>query len=150
MKFILPSNKTSKIALSFLVLGVFAIIVIFEGLCAETYNMPLYTVNHARTQPSAFGEVLGAYVEGRILAVAREQDFKWPGYLVRLARCESGLNPDALGDGEYRSRGLFQISAYFHPGVTDDCAFNVECSTRWTIDKINAGQQGLWTCDRLI
>ena len=89
-------------------------------------------------------------IEGVIRDIARAENFAWPDYLVRLAHCESGMKPLTTGDGGYRSRGLFQISEYYHPDVSDDCAFDVECATRWTIAKINAGQQGLWSCDKIV
>jgi len=29
-------------------------------------------------------------------------------------------------------------------------AFDIEFSTKWTIDKINAGKQNLWACDKIV
>jgi hypothetical protein len=93
-------------------------------------------------------------VEEQIRAIAVEVDFKWPDYLVRLAKCESKLNPSAKNSKGNKpvstDRGLFQINSYWQKGVSDECAFDVDCATRWTIDKINIGDQHLWTCDRLI
>ena len=88
-------------------------------------------------------------VEERIIKVAKENNFKWTSYLVRLAKCESTLNPYAVGDSG-KSRGLFQIHKGYHPTVSDEQAFSVEWSTKFAIDKINAGYQSLWSCDRLI
>jgi hypothetical protein len=89
-------------------------------------------------------------VEAQIRAIADEMGWKDKDWLVALARCESGLRPTAQGDGHYRSRGLFQISAYHHPDISDDQAYSIDWSTRWTITQLQAGRQSLWTCSRLI
>ena len=67
-----------------------------------------------------------------------------PALSLRVAKCESGLNPDAIGDRGY-SRGLWQIHKKHHPYVTDDQAFDPEWSTRWSLEKIKQGND-LWTC----
>ena len=153
MKYILPANKTSKNALSLLIIVVVAFMLVFYTLALEPHNVPLYGVAHAYTQPSAPSVAVAVNrqgVEGQIRQIAEECNFKWTDYLVRLAKCESGLNPKALGDGMFKSRGIFQISKFYHPNISDECAYDVECATKFTIEKINAGQQGLWTCDRII
>lgn len=88
-------------------------------------------------------------VEGQIRKVAAEHNFKWTDYLVRLAQCESTLNPQALGDSG-QSRGLFQIHRGYHPEISDECAFNLRCATEWTMDRINAGYQHEWTCNEIV
>lgn len=65
--------------------------------------------------------------------------------LIRLAHCESTLNPDAVGD-EGNSYGLFQIFLKWHPDVTQEQAQNIEFATKWTANKIRQGQGDLWTC----
>jgi hypothetical protein len=153
MKIILPSNKTSKNALSLLIITVTAFLLVFYTLALEPHNVPLYGVAHAYAQPSAPSVTVAANrqgVEGQIRQIAEEWDFPYQDYLVRLAKCESGLNPKALGDGMFKSRGIFQISKFYHPNISDECAYDVECATKFTIEKINAGQQGLWSCDRII
>lgn len=88
-------------------------------------------------------------VEALIRRIAGEMGFGDADFLVRLARCESGLRPNALGD-HGQSRGLFQIYRPAHPTVTDEQAYNPEWAIRWTINKINAGGVNIWTCTRLI
>lgn len=103
-------------------------------------------------------EAFNSPVAHEILRIALEEGFAWPDYLIRLSWCESRFNPEAIGDmniytpnGEVvRSRGLFQISAAYHPTVSDEVAFDIEESTRWTMWKINSGQQHLWSCDKKI
>lgn len=90
--------------------------------------------------------------EEQIRHLAREADFQWADYLIRLAKCESGLNPNAVnhntnGTTDY---GVFQINPYYHPEVTPSQAHNVEFATKWTMNKINAGGQGIWVCDKKI
>jgi hypothetical protein len=91
-------------------------------------------------------------VENQIRHYAQEENFQWEDYLVRLAKCESKLNPKARGvnkDGSI-DRGTFQINNSWHREVTDAQAYDVEFSTKWTMKMINAGQQTIWACDKLI
>lgn len=94
-------------------------------------------------------------VEATIRRIAREENFKWTDYLVRLAKCESSLNPNTTNTKNNKpayskDRGLFQINDYWHKEVTDECAYDIDCSTRWTIKQINNGKQKEWVCDRII
>lgn len=94
-------------------------------------------------------------VEGQIRAIAEEKGFKWADYLVRLANCESKLKPNnsnSKGNTPAGSvdRGLFQINSYWHKEVSDSCAYDIRCSTEWTIGMIEAGRQSAWVCDRII
>lgn len=94
-------------------------------------------------------------VEEQIRQIAEEKGFKWADYLVRLAKCESGLKPknsNSKGNTPAGSvdRGLFQINNYWHKEVSDSCAYDLRCSTEWTIQRIEAGYQREWVCDRLI
>ena len=88
-------------------------------------------------------------IEDKIRKVAREKGFQYADYLVDLAFCESRLDPLAIGD-QGNSRGLFQIHKKFHPEVSTLMAFNIEQSTAWTIDMINAGKQGQWSCNSIV
>jgi hypothetical protein len=82
-----------------------------------------------------------------ITLVAHEHGFADTEYLFALARCESGLNPGAIGDGG-SSRGLWQIHQGYHPTITDEQAHDPVWSTAWTIQKLEAGAYRLWTCGR--
>jgi len=81
-------------------------------------------------------------VEDLIIASAPDYDSQ---LLIRLAFLESSLNPDAVGDGFYNSRGLYQISEHYHPQVSDECAFDPVCSTQWTVRQLKAGNGHWWT-----
>ena len=49
---------------------------------------------------------------------------------IKVAKCESGLKPDAynLNEGKSLDRGIFMINAKYHPEVTSECAFNARCN----------------------
>ena len=100
-------------------------------------------------------DYLNESVEQTIRRIAKEQNFKWPDYLVRLANCESTLNPDAHNDRGNNpthsvDRGLYMINTHWHSEVPDSVAYSLTSSTLWTMDRINKGYQGEWACDRLI
>lgn len=155
----LDNKRTSKIALYFLMWWVFAIIVSFNVANAWEYEYTDLVVKRTISQPGALqddirtGGVIQLTVNNPVEAVIREvaekENFAWTDYIVRLGQCESSLNPNAKGDGKFNSRGVFQISKWYHPEVSDECAFDTECATKWAIKKINAGQQHLWSCDKV-
>lgn len=94
-------------------------------------------------------------VEESIRRIAKEENFKWPDYLVKLAKCESSLNPKAVNihgnkPSTSKDRGLFQLNDYWHKHVSDSQAFDIDFSTRYTIKLINEGKQGLWVCNNKI
>lgn len=94
-------------------------------------------------------------VEQTIRRIAKEENFQWPDYLVRLAKCESSLNPKAVNTQgnkpkQSRDRGLFQISDHWHKEVPDSVAYDIESSTRWTIERIKSGYQHEWVCDNKV
>jgi hypothetical protein len=57
---------------------------------------------------------------------------------------ESRHRPEAIGDGG-ESRGLWQINKAWHPEVSDACAYDVTCSTGWSLDRIRAGYLDEWS-----
>lgn len=94
-------------------------------------------------------------VEEEIRQIAKEANFEWVEYLVKLAKCESSLNPNAINTQNNspsgsKDRGLWQINDYWHPEVSDEVAFDVRLSTEWTMWRINSGYQAEWVCDRYI
>ena len=92
-------------------------------------------------------------VEIEIRKIAKEKEFSNSDYLVKLAHCESSLNPQAVhinNSGGSVDRGLFQWNNHYQKQISDQCAFDIRCSTERAIEKINAGGQGIWVCDRKI
>ncbi len=86
-------------------------------------------------------------VKEQIIAIAETEGFRWPDYLIRLAACESRLDPNAVNINSNGSKdcGIFQINDVH--GISEDLRFDVEWATKWTINKINEGSQGIWVCD---
>lgn len=75
----------------------------------------------------------------------REIEPELADVLIRLANCESSLNPYAVGDHGH-SHGLYQIFLRWHPDVTLDQARDIDFATRWTAKKIRQGHGRIWTC----
>ena len=82
---------------------------------------------------------LRAYVEGA--ARSRGVDPQVADWIVTH---ESQHHPEATGDGG-ESRGLWQINKVWHPEVSDACAYNVSCSTDWSLERIRAGHIDEWS-----
>jgi hypothetical protein len=57
---------------------------------------------------------------------------------------ESRHHPEATGDGG-DSRGLWQINRTWHPEVSDACAYDVKCSTRWSLERLRDGYADEWS-----
>ena len=146
-------NKIKKLVVWFSVLFSAAclLLAVVYGLASVSlsyadYLFPAYVLPTVNVQRKA---VKPLTVEDKIRKVAKEKNFKFADYLVNLANCESKLDPLAIGD-QGNSRGLFQIHKKFHPEVSTLMAFNIEQSTAWTIDMINAGKQGQWSCNSIV
>lgn len=67
--------------------------------------------------------------------------------MVTVAKCESSLNPLAVGDGG-QSRGLVQIYRPAHPTVTDEQAFDPAFSAEFMAKHIKDRPQ-MWSCWKL-
>lgn len=65
--------------------------------------------------------------------------------LLSILRCESQLNPKAIGDYG-TSFGIAQIHLPDHPEVTKLEAFDPQFAIPWTAQKISTGQIKLWSC----
>ena len=69
-----------------------------------------------------------------------------PNLALKVANCESGLNPKAVNtntDGS-TDRGIFQINNKYHPEVTDAEAFDPEFSTQFFCTAFKAGNLSWW------
>jgi Transglycosylase SLT domain len=76
-------------------------------------------------------------------------------FAVRVAYCESGFNPNAVGD-QGRARGIFQFWRATFLG-TDvgatygwDAAFDAEINVRAAAELVARGGWGPWTCARKV
>jgi hypothetical protein len=70
-----------------------------------------------------------------------------PQLALWIVKHESSFNPHARGDGD-ASRGLWQISRIYHPEVSDDDAFGVATSTKWSLQRIRDGKVNEWSSYR--
>lgn len=64
-----------------------------------------------------------------------------------VIKCESGFNPNALGDSG-RSRGLVQIHAPSHPTITDEQAYDEDFAIEFLAKNLKEGKGSMWTCYR--
>lgn len=65
---------------------------------------------------------------------------------VRVAKCESGLNPKAININAPDSidRGLYQINSKWHPEVTEEQAFNIQFSINFFCEAVKNGYIRWW------
>lgn len=72
-----------------------------------------------------------------------------PEEMLAVARCESGLRPDAIGDNG-TSFGIFQIHLPAHPSITKDQAVDPAWASEWAAKEFAKGNQWMWTCWKII
>ena len=88
-------------------------------------------------------------VETIIRYVAR-QELVNPELCVKVAKCESNLNPQAVNinkDGS-KDRGLFQWNDKYHPEVSDADAFSAEKSTKLFCKAFKEGHLSWWSASK--
>ncbi len=163
-KYCLPRMRKQNIQI---VAGIFASIAIgmLTQLAAATNSLYFNgAVVKERSETASFVEPMtveeatplpAGGVEKEIRKIAKEQNFKFENYLVKLACCEGLMSPETENaKGNYPvgsiDRGLYGINNYWHKEVSDECAKDIHCSTEWTINRINAGYQYEWKCDKKI
>lgn len=85
----------------------------------------------------------------RIRTIARDYNVD-PDLAVKVAECESNLNPKAININANGTidRGLYQWNDYWHPEITDKCAFDIECSTRAFCQAVKDGHLNWWDSSR--
>jgi hypothetical protein len=70
---------------------------------------------------------------------------------LKIAFCESRYILDAVGYNKGDNgidRGLWMINSKWHSEVSDECAFDLECSTKEAIRIIKQRGFKEWTCGR--
>lgn len=72
-------------------------------------------------------------------------------YLPQLIKCESrfkNVRSDIINDKGERepSYGIAQIHLPSHPDVSLSEAMDPYLAIKWTVDKINNGEQEMWSC----
>lgn len=73
-----------------------------------------------------------------------------PDLAVAVAKCESGLKPNAININTTGSkdRGLYQWNDKYHPEITDSMAFDPEKSTELFLKAVNEGHLDWWKASR--
>lgn len=84
-------------------------------------------------------------VEETIRRVAEENNFPYTDILVKVAKCESNFNPIAENSTS-SAKGVFQILDMH--GLTAFERFDVEKSTKWTVDKIEKAGFKPWEASK--
>lgn len=81
--------------------------------------------------------------------VCREENVN-PALALRVAKCESSLNPTVTGKNKDGSldRGLFQINSKWHPEVAPEDAFDPEFSTHFFCRQFKAGRLSDWNASK--
>lgn len=90
-----------------------------------------------------------------IVNIAKEKGYNDIDHLVALINCESHFQIYATNGKKNIpagsvDRGIAMFSSFWQRSVTDMCAFNADCAVRAMIDRLQAGQEGLWVCSKLI
>lgn len=83
----------------------------------------------------------------RIRLIAESRSFKFADYLIRLVDCESSFNQFAINKVS-SATGWYQIIDAHK--LTRQQRYDLDFATNWAIDKINAGGQKIWECDKLV
>ena len=88
-------------------------------------------------------------VEQTIRRIAKDEGID-PDLAVRVAKCESGLNPGAkhVNPAGSVDRGLFQINSRWHKEVSDETAFDIERSTRFFCKSFKEGHLSWWNASK--
>ena len=96
-----------------------------------------------------FVEQKSETVEKIILRVANEEGVD-SVLALRVATCESGLNPGAKNTNTSGSvdRGLYQWNSRWHPEITDEVAFDAEKSTRAFCKAFKNGDLYWWNASK--
>lgn len=88
-------------------------------------------------------------IEETIRRIAKQEGVD-PDLVVRVAHCESGLDPGAVHINKQGSkdRGLFQWNDNWHPEITDDIAFDIERSTLAFCEAFKTGHLAWWSSSK--
>ena len=69
-----------------------------------------------------------------------------PELAVRVAKCESNLNPKAKRNVPPYGvdRGLYQWNSFFHPEISDSCAYDPICASEMFCKAVKEGHLNWW------
>lgn len=120
-------------------------------LNSSQYNKdhPLVYEAQAEAPREVLIETKVEWTEDRIKQEIDEQAKKYkvdPKVMHKVIKCESGYNPNALGDGG-KSRGLVQIHSAYHE-VSDEDAYDPQYAIEFLAKALSEGKGNLWSCYR--
>lgn len=164
-KLVLPKNVNGELCLGFLggiIIGGLAgyavdgnpITAFLGGYSGKSIIEALVTKNGAAKAAEKIGEPAvtaptGEDVATMIKRIANREGVD-PELAYRVAKCESNLDPKAVGtntDGS-RDRGLYQINDKWHPDVSDAQAFDAEFSINFFCKSIREGHLSWWDASK--
>jgi hypothetical protein len=106
------------------------------------------TTNDGAVTHASLGSLEGktsSRVAEQIREIAKAEGFDDAELLVRIAFCESSLNPEAKNKNS-SATGLYQILDMHQLSVED--RQDIETSTKWVINKINNGGLSAWNASK--
>jgi len=85
-----------------------------------------------------------------IIRYIAKQECVDPDLCIKVAKCESGLDPRAININASgsRDRGLFQINDKYHPEMTDEMCFSPEQSTKFFCKAFKNGNLSWWNASK--
>lgn len=88
-------------------------------------------------------------VEAHIRTIATQNGID-PELAIRVAKCESNLDPQAINVNTDNSidRGLYQINNKYHPEVTSAQAFDITFATQFFCTAFKNGNLSWWNASR--
>jgi len=82
----------------------------------------------------------------QVRLIAEQRNFKYTDYLIRLIDCESKFDQFAINKVS-SATGWFQIIDAHK--LTRKQRYDLDFATNWTMNKIEAGGQAIWECDKI-
>lgn len=73
-----------------------------------------------------------------------------PNLAIKVAECESSLNPKAKNENNPNSidRGLYQINSKWHANITDEQAYDPQFATEFFCKAVKAGNLSWWDASK--
>ena len=105
-------------------------------------------ITNTTSQPPVPEEVKKT-IEQTIRDIAKEEGVD-PELAVKVAKCESGLNPNARNINKSGSidRGLYQWNNFYHPEITDAMAYDPYLATQAFCKAIREGHISWWNASK--
>jgi hypothetical protein len=108
-------------------------------ILAIVWSMGAYSAEAGDLAAASASPNIPAYIESAAKIAGVD-----PRVASWIVSHESQYDLKALGDNG-DSRGIWQINKTWHPEVSDRCAYDLECSTEWSLGRIAAGNAHEWS-----